>query len=125
MVHGEERLTYAELERRSARLANALRRRGVGPESRVGVCMRRTPELLVALLAVLRAGGAYVPLDPAYPRERLGYMVEDARVSLVLTEPGLADRLPESGAGVVFADAASASRTWSRRAGCCRRTCRT
>ncbi|HEX7241899.1 MAG TPA: amino acid adenylation domain-containing protein, partial [Longimicrobiaceae bacterium] len=106
VVHGEERLTYAELERRSARLANALRRRGVGPESRVGVCMRRTPELLVALLAVLRAGGAYVPLDPAYPRERLGYMVEDAGIDLILTEPGLAERLPDSTTGLLFPDAA-------------------
>ncbi len=107
VVHGEERLTYAELERRSARLTNALRRRGVGPESRVGVCMRRTPELLVALLAVLRGGGAYVPLDPAYPRERLGYMVEDAGIDLVLTEPGLTGRLPDATAGLLFPDAAS------------------
>ncbi|HEX7238685.1 MAG TPA: amino acid adenylation domain-containing protein, partial [Longimicrobiaceae bacterium] len=87
-------LTYAELDRRSARLANRLRERGVGPETRVGVCLERTPELVVALLAVLRVGGAYVPLDPAYPRERLGWMLEDAAVSLVLTVPALADRLP-------------------------------
>ncbi len=107
VVHRGETVTYAELDRRSARLASALRRRGVGPETRVGVCMGRTSELLVALLAVLRAGGAYVPLDPAYPRERLGFMVEDARVGLVLTEPGLAGRLPEGGAVPVFADAAS------------------
>ncbi|HEX7239949.1 MAG TPA: amino acid adenylation domain-containing protein, partial [Longimicrobiaceae bacterium] len=107
VFHRGETMSYAELERRSARLANALRRRGVGPESRVGVCMSRTPELLVALLAVLRAGGAYVPLDPAYPRERLGYMVEDAGIGLVLTEPGLVDRLPENGAAPLFADAAS------------------
>ncbi|MET0396637.1 MAG: non-ribosomal peptide synthase/polyketide synthase [Longimicrobiaceae bacterium] len=102
-----ERMTYADLDRRSARLANALRRRGVGPETRVGVCMSRTPELPVALLAVLRAGGAYVPLDPAYPRERLGWMLEDAGIGLVLTEPGLAGRLPESAAALLFIDVAA------------------
>ncbi|HEX2091099.1 MAG TPA: condensation domain-containing protein, partial [Longimicrobiaceae bacterium] len=66
-----ETLTYAELERRANRLANHLRRRGVGPERCVGVSLERTPELVTALLAVLKAGGAYVPLDPAYPRARL------------------------------------------------------
>ncbi|HEX2094370.1 MAG TPA: amino acid adenylation domain-containing protein, partial [Longimicrobiaceae bacterium] len=86
--------TYAGLDQRSNRLAHALRRRGVGPETRVGVCLSRTPDLLVALLGVLRAGGAYVPLDPAYPSERLGYMLEDAAIDLVLTESRLAGRLP-------------------------------
>ncbi|MET0398243.1 MAG: non-ribosomal peptide synthase/polyketide synthase, partial [Longimicrobiaceae bacterium] len=89
-----ESVSYAELDARSGRLANHLRRLGVGPETRVGVCLERTPELVVALLAVLRAGGAYVPLDPAYPRERLGYMQEDARVALVLTSSALAGVLP-------------------------------
>jgi amino acid adenylation domain-containing protein len=87
-------VSYAELDARSARLANALRGLGVGPETRVGICLERTPELLAAMLAVLRAGGAYVPLDPAYPRERLRWMQEDARVSLVLTSGRLADALP-------------------------------
>ncbi|HEV2733435.1 MAG TPA: amino acid adenylation domain-containing protein, partial [Longimicrobiaceae bacterium] len=90
-----ETVSYAELDARSARLANHLRGLGVGPETRVGVCLERTPELVVALLAVLKAGGAYVPLDPAYPRERLGYMQEDARVSRVLTSTSLAGVLPE------------------------------
>ncbi|HLL47242.1 MAG TPA: amino acid adenylation domain-containing protein, partial [Longimicrobiaceae bacterium] len=99
-----EPATYAELDRRSSRLANALRRRGVGPETRVGVCLPRTPELLAALLGVLRAGGAYVPLDPAYPRERLGWMLEDAAVGLVLTESGLAGRLPAGAADLLLLD---------------------
>ncbi len=89
-----ETVSYAELDARSARLANHLRGLGVRPETRVGVCLERTPELVVALLGVLRAGGAYVPLDPAYPRERLGWMQEDARVSLVLTSAALAGVLP-------------------------------
>jgi amino acid adenylation domain-containing protein len=99
-----ERLTYAQLEARANRLANALRRRGVGPEVRVGICLPRTPELVAAMLGVLKAGGAYVPLDPAYPRERLGYMLQDAGVTLVITDSDLADRLPESAAGLLLLD---------------------
>ena len=78
LVHAGEVLDYAGLERAANRLANHLRRLGVGPETRVGICLERGPELVVAMLAILKAGGAYVPLDPAYPRERLGYMLEDA-----------------------------------------------
>ncbi len=99
-----ERTTYAELERRANRVAGALRARGVGPETRVGVCMSRTPELVAALLGVLKAGGAYVPLDPAYPRERLGWMVEDAGIRLVLTESHLAGGLPDNAADVLVLD---------------------
>ncbi|HEX2076721.1 MAG TPA: amino acid adenylation domain-containing protein [Longimicrobium sp.] len=99
-----EPMTYAELDRWSSRLAHVLRGRGVGPESPVGVSLARTPELLVALLGVLKAGGAYVPLDPAYPRERLGYMLGDAGIRLVLTHSSLADRLPEGGAELLCLD---------------------
>ncbi|MBW3656769.1 MAG: amino acid adenylation domain-containing protein, partial [Gemmatimonadetes bacterium] len=97
-----ERLTYAELERRANQIASALRRRGVGPEVRVGICLPRTPELVAAMLGVLGAGGAYVPLDPVYPRERLGYMLEDAGVAVVITGSGLADRLPEDAATLLL-----------------------
>ncbi|MBV9109729.1 MAG: amino acid adenylation domain-containing protein, partial [Gemmatimonadetes bacterium] len=99
-----ERLTYADLQARANRLANALRRRGVGPEVRVGICLPRTPELVAATLGVLGAGGAYVPLDPAYPRERLSSMVEDAAVALVITDSAHADRLPESVADRLLLD---------------------
>jgi amino acid adenylation domain-containing protein len=78
------RLTYAELVDRAGRLAAHLRGLGVGPESRVGVRVERSPELIVGLLGVLAAGGAYVPLDPALPAERLAGMVEDAGVEVVL-----------------------------------------
>jgi amino acid adenylation domain-containing protein len=101
-------ITYGELDRWANRLANHLRGLGVGPETRVGVCLARTPELVVALVAVLKAGGAYVPLDPAYPRERLGYMQEDAGVSLVLTTTFLAGVLP-GGTPVLALDAAHAA----------------
>ncbi|HYR10273.1 MAG TPA: amino acid adenylation domain-containing protein, partial [Longimicrobium sp.] len=99
-----QRLTYAELEARANRLANALRRRGVGPEVRVGICLPRTPDLVVAMLGVLGAGGAYVPLDPAYPRERLGYMLRDAGIALVITGSALAERLPETAAALLLLD---------------------
>ncbi|HEY4594401.1 MAG TPA: condensation domain-containing protein, partial [Thermoanaerobaculia bacterium] len=87
-------LTYRELDERSAALAGELARRGVGRGYLVGIFAERSPELVIALLAVLRAGGAYLPLDPAYPRERLALMLADAGDPLVLAQPGLADRLP-------------------------------
>ncbi|HEX7242603.1 MAG TPA: amino acid adenylation domain-containing protein, partial [Longimicrobiaceae bacterium] len=102
LTFGAEETSYAELDAAANRLAQLLRRRGVGPESRVGVFLERRPELPVALLGVLKAGGAYVPLDPAYPRERLGYMIEDAAVALVLSTASLADRL--TGADVLALD---------------------
>ncbi len=83
---GAASLTYAELDRRAAELAGALRRRGVGPEVRVGLCLERSAEMVVAILAVLRAGGAYVPIDPAYPADRIAYLLEDSGVALVLAQ---------------------------------------
>jgi len=83
-----------ELDRRSSRVAAGLRALGVGPEVPVGVFLERTPELVIALLGVLRAGGAYVPMDPAYPRERLALMIEDSRMPLVIAGEGLGARLP-------------------------------
>jgi amino acid adenylation domain-containing protein len=86
-------LTYAELDARANRLANHLRRRGVRPEIRVGICLERGPELVVALLSVLKAGGAYVPLDPAYPAERLAFMLADSGAPLLLTRLPLPEGL--------------------------------
>jgi amino acid adenylation domain-containing protein/non-ribosomal peptide synthase protein (TIGR01720 family) len=101
VVFEGEVLTYAELDARSGSLAAALREMGVGPESRVGVCMERSAELVVALLGVLRAGGAYVPLDPGYPADRLSYMVADAAVPVLLTQERLRDGLPEFAGEIV------------------------
>jgi amino acid adenylation domain-containing protein len=102
--HADQRLTYRELEQRANQLAHFLTKRGVGPESRVGVCLRRSLELPVALLAVLKAGGACVPLDPAYPKERLTYMLEDSQTSLVLTQPGLLAEVTDFDAEIITLD---------------------
>ncbi|HEX6751659.1 MAG TPA: amino acid adenylation domain-containing protein [Longimicrobium sp.] len=81
---GDSTLTYAELDARATRLAHRLRARGVGLESRVGVAMERSADLVAAMLAALKAGAAYVPLDPSYPAERLAFMLEDAGVGALL-----------------------------------------
>jgi amino acid adenylation domain-containing protein len=88
-------LTYRELNDRADRLAHVLRRRGVVPDQLVGVCLRPSPDLVVALLAVLKAGGAYLPLDPAYPAERLSFMIRDSGMRTLITTHALRDRLPD------------------------------
>ncbi|WP_051829830.1 non-ribosomal peptide synthetase [Streptomyces novaecaesareae] len=94
VVCGERALTYRELDERAERLAHRLLRAGVGPETLVGLCLERSPDLVVALLAVLKSGGAYVPLDPAHPRERLALLLADIAAPVVLTERHLAERIP-------------------------------
>ena len=91
---GARRMSYAELDAQSNRLARYLRGLGVGPEARVGVCLRRSLDMAPAVLGVLKAGGAYLPLDPSYPTERLSFMLEDSAASILLTEEALVDELP-------------------------------
>jgi len=93
LICGAERLTYAELNRRANQLAKQLRDLGVGAETLVGVCLERTAAMVVGLLAILKAGGAYVPLDPAYPKQRLSFILEDARVPVLLTQDSLRNDL--------------------------------
>ncbi len=81
-----QQLTYRELNRRANQLARHLKKLGVGPETMVGVCLERSPEMLIGLLGILKAGGAYVPLDPAYPAERIAYVLADAQVPVLLTQ---------------------------------------
>jgi amino acid adenylation domain-containing protein len=95
LVCGQEQVSYQALEQRSTQLAHLLRRRGVGPEQRVGLCLQRSVDLIVGLLGILKAGGAYVPLDPGYPAERVALMLQDGQVALVLTQRGVAGRVPE------------------------------
>ncbi|MFC5771144.1 AMP-binding protein, partial [Thauera sinica] len=102
-------LTYAELNARANRLAHHLRTLGVGPDARVAVCLGRSVELVVALVAVLKAGGAYVPLDPGYPGERLAYMLEDCEPAVVISAAELAGRIGAERPGAVLLDMAQPS----------------
>ncbi len=95
LVYEDEQLTYLELDRRTNRLAHYLQTLGVGPETRVGICMERSLEMIVGLLGILKAGGAYAPLDPAYPVERLRSMLDDSDAPVLIAQKRIADRLPE------------------------------
>ena len=101
---GEE-LTYRELNARANSLAHYLRALGVGPEVRVGICVRRSLDMVCAALGVMKSGGAYVALDSSYPQDRLAYMLDDANISVVLTQTELASSLPASHLKVVKLDA--------------------
>ncbi|HEX7313565.1 MAG TPA: amino acid adenylation domain-containing protein, partial [Pyrinomonadaceae bacterium] len=104
LVYEGGELTYEELDGRANQLAGHLREMGVGVDACVGICVRRSPEMVVAVLGVLKAGAAYVPLDPSYPRERLALMLEDSRVEVLLTQQPLVSGLPAHGPRVVCLD---------------------
>ena len=99
-----ESLSYRELNRRASQLGHYLRNLGVGPDIRVGICMKRGVEMIVGLLGIMKAGGAYVPLDPAYPEERLRYMMEDAGILIVVTQKEVEAGLRSSGIWLVCVD---------------------
>ncbi|MBX3301077.1 MAG: amino acid adenylation domain-containing protein [Nitrospira sp.] len=90
--------TYASLDAHANQCARLLRRWGVGPETRVGLCLHRSFEMIVGLLGCLKAGAAYLPIDPSYPEERKAVMVEDGRPAVILTQQSVADSLPRSNA---------------------------
>ena len=91
-VFGGEELSFGELQRRSNQLARYLQMLGVVPEVLVAICLERSLDLLVALLAVWKSGGAYLPLDAAYPNERLAYLLEDSQAGLLITQPQFSPR---------------------------------
>ncbi|WP_153815523.1 non-ribosomal peptide synthase/polyketide synthase [Streptomyces sp. SUK 48] len=93
--HGDQSLTYAELDARANRLARQLIAAGAGPERFVALCLPRTADLIVALLAVLTSGAGYLPVDPQYPAERVAFLFEDVRPDAVITAAATAGRLPE------------------------------
>ena len=105
VVFGGVSLSYRELDERSSQLAHHLQALGVAPETIVGLCVERSPEMLIGLLGILKAGGAYLPLDPAYPPERLAFMLADAGVITLVTQSTLLDRLPTQGMQIVRLDA--------------------
>jgi non-ribosomal peptide synthetase component F len=104
VVRGKEQLSYAELGERANRLAHYLVSKGVRREERVGICMKRSLETVIAFLAVLKAGGAYVPLEPDYPPERLELMVKDCGAGVVLTNAGSRKQLEGVRARVIDLD---------------------
>ncbi|QIR37151.1 amino acid adenylation domain-containing protein [Tolypothrix sp. PCC 7910] len=104
VVFAEQKLTYQQLNIRANQLADYLQSLGVKPDTLVGICVERSLEMVVGLLGVLKAGGAYLPLDPEYPTERLRFMLEDAQVSVLLTQQRLIERLPEYQANLVCLD---------------------
>src|SRR4029077_969660 len=96
VVYEDSSLSYGELNDKANRLAHHLIGLGVKPDSCVALCVERSLEMVVGLLAILKAGGAYVPLDPGYPAERLGYMLQDSAPALVLTHGAARARLDEA-----------------------------
>ncbi|WP_339483660.1 amino acid adenylation domain-containing protein, partial [Pseudomonas sp. RL_5y_Pfl2_73] len=86
VLHGEHALSYRQLDARANQLAHYLRKQGVQPDSRVAICVQRSAEMVIGLLAILKAGGGYVPLDPAYPAERIAYMLADSEPAAVLAQ---------------------------------------
>jgi amino acid adenylation domain-containing protein len=109
LIHGRQRLSYGELDRRADRLARRLAARGVGPEALVALMIGRSPEMVVAILAVLKAGGAYVPLDLESPRERLARLLAAVRPAQILTQRRLLPRLPSAPAVVCLDDGEDAA----------------
>jgi len=105
VIFGSRRPTYRELNARSNRLAHALIAAGIAPDTPVGICARRSLEMVIGLLGILKAGGAYLPLDPDYPGERLSAMLVDAKVSLILAQPEFANAFPDFAGKVLALDA--------------------
>ena len=104
VVYEDTQLTYRELNVRANQLAHYLRQLGVGPEVLVGLYTERSLEMIVGLLGILKAGGTYVPLDPGYPAERIAFMLEDAHITLLLTQQHLTAQLPIHAVGIVCLD---------------------
>src|SRR5436305_229947 len=105
LAFGEDHiLTYTELNRRANQLAHHLQGLGIGPDNLVGISMERSVEMVVGLLGVLKAGGAYVPLDPTSPQQRLAHMIQDAQVTVLLTQSHLRERLSAESITVISVD---------------------
>ena len=104
LVFERQTLSYGELNRRANQLAHHLRSLGVGPNVLVGLCVKRSFDMMVGLLGILKAGAAYVPMDPGYPKERLQYILEDSKASVVLTQESLVDGLPSFAGQMICLD---------------------
>ncbi len=105
IIFEDEHLTYRELNKRANQLAHYLQKQGVSPGVLVGICVERSLLMVIGLLGILKVGGAYVPLDPAYPQERLTFILEDAQVSVLLTQAQLIEAIPRTQTKVISLDA--------------------
>jgi non-ribosomal peptide synthetase component F len=117
VVYEDQSLSYGELNLRANRLAHYLRTLGVGPDQPVAICVERSLEMVVGLLAILKAGGAYVPLDPAYPSARLSYMLKDSAPAVVLTheaaKASLQAAMDQAGSAIKMVDLLSDANDWA------------
>ncbi len=104
VVCEDRRLTYRELNQRANQLAHFLKKRGVGPEARVAVCVERSLEMIVGVMGIIKAGAAYVPLDAMYARERLPVIMQDAECPVLLTQQSMLNNVPRSGAEIIALD---------------------
>jgi len=104
LISQSEELTYRQLNQRVNQLAHYLQKHGVTKETLVAICLERSPEMVVGILAVLKAGGAYIPLDPSYPVERLGFMLSDSQASVLITQQEILEKLSTSSAKTVYLD---------------------
>ncbi|MEH1894385.1 MAG: amino acid adenylation domain-containing protein [Nostoc sp.] len=105
VVFEDQQLTYRELNTRANQLAHYLQTLGVKPEVLVGICVERSIEMIIGLLAILKAGGAYIPIEPAYPKERFALILQDAQAKVLLTQQQLIESLPHNQTRVVCLDA--------------------
>lgn len=105
LVFEGQTMSYAELNARANQLARYITRMGVGPDVLVGLCMERSLDMVVGILGIVKAGGAYLPLDPRYPKDRLAFMVEDAKPPVILTQYDLKEMLPDVASQVIALDA--------------------
>jgi len=104
VVFGPQQITYQALNHRANQLAHHLRSLGVGPETVVGICLERSPEMVIACLAILKGGGAYLPIDSTYPRDRLEFIFADANLKILLTQEKLLSKLPLNGVTALCLD---------------------
>ncbi|MEM8722529.1 MAG: amino acid adenylation domain-containing protein [Cyanobacteria bacterium P01_G01_bin.39] len=105
VVFQEQQLTYEELNQRANQVAHYLQKLDVKPETKVGLCVERSPEMMIGMLGILKAGGAYLPLDPTYPTERLDFMLSDSQVNILLTTQKLKSQLPQLPGQIICLDA--------------------
>ncbi|MEB3362032.1 MAG: amino acid adenylation domain-containing protein, partial [Synechococcaceae cyanobacterium] len=115
LISGDQQLSYQQLNARANQLAHQLIALGVGPNQFVGICLERCLEMVVALLAILKAGGAYVALDPAYPEQRLAFMVQDSKPTVVVVHQATRDRIASMSSGMSTLDLDADRESWSAR----------